>query len=244
GEVANALAFVLALALGAKDATASAAASALPTVVGPPIAPPAAPPVGPPATPSVPAEPPKPPLEERGSLWRVGAGAEVGKRGGFGVSTLIGSAFLEGRRVAQAPFGFTFRAGFSSVQTATRPDQNGATASSWWAGNFEACPLRVRVLERLSFLPCVAAEVGRLHVKGRPTSAPGSRDGEATVSWVDGLAGVRLELSLARWLALEVQGDLIVPFTRYRFEFKTDTPAYQVPGLALAGFAGLLAHFP
>jgi hypothetical protein len=239
-EVANALAFVLALALGTKEATASSAEPAPSAVV----APPPVPAVKEPPRASTAAQPTPRPAEERRSLWRLGAGAQVGERGGLGASTITGSAFLEARRVAHGPFGFTFRAGFSSAQTASRHDPNGTTNASWWAGNLEVCPLRLQLLGPLALLPCAGADVGRLRIKGSPSSAPGSSGDAASKLWVDGFAGVRLELSLARWLALEVQSDLLVPLTRYRFEFRPNTDAYRIPGLALAGLAGLAAHFP
>jgi hypothetical protein len=244
-EVANALAFVLALALGAKDATAPSDVPASPTVVEPPAAPPPVPSVNPPPMPSPP--PPLLPHElvapARRSRWRLGVGEQVGERSGLGAPTFVGAAFLEARRVAVSPFGFTFRAGFATAQTATHGDLNGTTEFSWWAGNLEACPLRLRVLGPLALLPCAVVDVGRLHVNGNPSS-PGSSSGKASRLWLDALAVARLELSLSRWLSLEAQGDLIVPFSRYQFEFKnTDAPTYPVPALAWGAFAGLAGHF-
>ena len=245
-EVANALAFVLALALSAKDASAPSEAPAPsetpapPAVVEPPSPVPSA---SPPPIPSPPAPPPKLAAPARRSRWRLAVGEQVGERSGLGAPTFVGAAFLEARRVAVSPFGFTFRAGFASAQTSTHPDLNGTTEFSWWAGDLEACPLRVRVLGPLALLPCAVVDVGRLHVNGSPSS-PGSSGGAASRLWLDGLAVARLELSLARWLSLEAQGDLIVPFTRYQFQFKNaDTPTYPVPALAWGAFAGLAGHF-
>ena len=239
-EVANALAFVLALALGAKEA----AAPSPPVTVAPVAAPPPVPPSKPPATLSAPEQAPKPALAERRSPWRLGGGAQVGERTGLGRATLVGTGFLEVRRIAVSPLGFTFRAGFSSAQTTTLTVANATTDVSWWAGKLEACPLRLRILESLAFLPCAATDVGRQRATGRPRG-PGSRSGTASKVWVDGLAAARLELSLARWLSVEAQGELIVPFTRYRFAFDPDTHvAYRAPLVATAALAGLTAHFP
>lgn len=244
-EVANALAFVLALALGAQDRTTPSVESAAPAVAAPPAAPPPVPALVPLAV-TASASAPPPPVTERPSLWRLGASAQFGERAGLGAPTLalVGSALLEAHRIAVSPFGFTFRVGFSSANIATRSDANGSADLSWWAGRLEACPLRLRAFDRLALLPCVAADIGRQQVNGSPRSGPGSRTGTASKPWLDGLTALRLELSLTRWLSVELQGELIAPFTRYRFAFNPDTLVYRAPGAATAAFAGLAAHFP
>jgi hypothetical protein len=243
-EVANALAFVLALALGAKELAAAPVVAPAPSATEPP--PPPAPPVSPPASAmSAPARPRQRPVPKQPSAWRLGLGVQAAERAGLAPrSVLVGSAFLQAARVLAPLPGIALRAGFAIAQSASVKDPNGTTDFSWWAGSVEACPLRLRVLGPLELRPCAAVDLGRLRVQGTPVPGPGSAGASASKIWADVLAALRLELPLSRWLSAELQGDLIVPLSRYQVAFNPEATVYQIPGLAGGGRLGLSAHFP
>jgi hypothetical protein len=236
-EVANAVAFVLALALTAQDPPAQPAWE------------PPSPPV-PLATPA-----PTPPLRsehalkreppQRSTAWGFGAGAQLGVRTGLGPTwTAVGAAFVEVRRPSTTPFTLTLRGSFADAQTITRIDRSGTTDLHWWAGRLEVCPVQVSLLAPLSLLPCVGGHVGVLTAAGRPRTGQGHQPSKL---WVDAVATLRLELRLVSWLSIQAQGEVLRPVTRYQFTFDDPNPVttvYQVPALAAASLLGIAAQFP
>ena len=243
-EVANALAFVLALALGTKDPPAAPAEATPAQTPATPEAATLPAPAAPAAPPVLVASPrlPEPPGQRRRSPWRFGGGIQLGARAGLAPSwLLVESAFVEARRVTTSPFAFALRAGFENAASSTVRDNNGTTDFSWWAGELEGCPAQLRLLQRLALRPCAGLHVGRLRASGHPTA------GVARVQsklWGDALAGLRLELALLPWLSLDLHAPMLLPFTPYQFVFNPNAPVYQVPRIASAGFLGLAGHFP
>jgi hypothetical protein len=242
-EVANALAFVLALALGVDDPAAVAAEPPNSTPEPPPPAAPVSPPkkITPaPAAAPRPHEPPRHPLR---SLWAFGGGVELGARAGLAPSwALVESAFLEARRASSSPFGLSFRAGFENMPTVSLSTVHGTTAFSWRAARLEACPVRLRLFPPLELEPCAGVHLGQVRGSGQPVGNGTARS--QSKPWFDGLAALRRELSVTRGLTLHVAGQVLLPFTRYLFAFDgPSTTVYQVPGVASAGFVGLAGHF-
>jgi len=223
-EVADALAFVLALALSEKDQPS------LPTH-----APGAASPSSPRLS--------EPRRELNRPHWRLGAGAQIGVRGGLSPELPVAEAL---HVVAQRPsvdsFGLELRLSFERAQSVSQLGDDAATQFDWWAGRFDVCPVALHPLNRLALRPCLGAHLGRVSGSGRPTRGT---PGEAAQIWADAVAAARVQLALLGKLTLEVQGDLIVPPSRYQFAFDSpDTTIYRVPSLAAAGFVGLVVLFP
>lgn len=244
-EVANALAFVLALALGAKDPEPAAQESAPESK---PEASPAPAPPPPPTAPvalSAPPRLPEPAGSPRRSAWSFGFGLQLGARAGLAPDwALVESSFFQARHESTAPFGLTLRLGFSNAQLDARQTANGSADFRWRTGGVEACPARLRLLKTLELVPCAGVHAGQLQVTGHPNPSAGER--VASKLWLDGLGALRLELAVFRWLSVGLEGQLIVPFTPYRFTFdssNTSVTVYQVPHLASAAFVGLAAHF-
>ncbi|HEY3255348.1 MAG TPA: hypothetical protein VGJ91_15420, partial [Polyangiaceae bacterium] len=141
-------------------------------------------------------------------------------------------------------FGFSVRAGVESARSITYLGPGGTTKFSWWAARLEGCPLRVRLLAPLELLPCAGVHVGRLGATGQPGSDVGASQ-ESTRTWVDGFAGLRLELALTPWLSLQAQAELLVPITRFQFVYENpETQVYQVPPMAGGALAGVEFRFP
>jgi hypothetical protein len=241
-EVANALSFVLALALGAKGAKgAKDARDARDPEAAPVAAPSMQPPSQPAASPRPVREPAKPaPAPRSKSRWRLGAGAQFGLRSGLGPSwTTLEAAFVEVRRVGIAPLTLTLRGSLTHAQTVT----NAVSDFSWTAGRLEACPVLVRVLNPVSLVPCLGGHMGVLHAAGHPAGAGQGRSQSRL--WLDGLVALRLEARLLPALSLQLQSELIVPFTPYEFGFQgSGAVVYRVPSVAAASLLGLAAQFP
>jgi hypothetical protein len=236
-EVANALAFVLALALTAKEPAAQPA-SEPPSPRSPPVTPTPAPPAL--SEQPLTREPP-----QSTGAWGFGAGAQLGVRTGLGpIWTTVGTAFVEVRRPSATPFTLTLRGSFADAQTITRSDRSGTTDFRWWAGRLEACPVLVKLFEPLSLLPCVGGHVGVLNGAGRPVTGQGHRPSKL---WLDAVTTLRLELRLVSWLSIQAQGELLLPVIHYRFTFDDPAPVtlvYQVPAVAAASLLGIAAQFP
>ena len=241
-EVANALAFVLALALGVDDSAAIAAEPPNTSPEPPPLAAPVSPAQKIP-TPAAAPRPPEPPRHPVRSLWTFGGGVELGARAGLAPSSaLVESAFLEARRASSSPFGLSLRAAFENMPTVSLSTVHGATEFSWRAARLEACPVRLRLLDPLALEPCAGLHLGQVQGSGRPVGNGTSR--RQSKPWFDGLAALRLELAVTRGLTVHVEGQALLPFTRYLFAFDgPSTSVYQVPELASAGFVGLAGHF-
>lgn len=241
-EVAPAVAFVLAYALAGREAEQAAPSTAPitePTTVQPSAATSSL------STTEVTDRGP-PSNRRAGSSWRFGVGVALGARTGLGpIWTTVEAARVEARRERdEDPLVLAFVASLLRDETITRIDRNGTTTFAWLAGRLDFCPVRLELQAWLSLLPCGGAHLGRLLATGEPLRGSGARGREVSKLWADAVLATRLELRLWRVLALEAQGELVVPLTTYRFAFDNpDTPVYQVPHVAAAGFVGLAVHF-
>jgi len=170
----------------------------------------------------------------------------LGVRTGLGPTwTPVEAAVIDVRRAGSEPLVLGLRASVVRAEPVTRLDRFGETYFSWLALRLDACPLELKLFDRLALQPCVGAHAGRITAAGQPSPAPGARGRSSRRTWYDATLAARLELRVLRSLYLEAQGDLIAPLTLYRFAFDNpDTAVYQVPGAAVAGFFGLGAHFP
>jgi len=226
-EAATALAFVLALALGGREAAPAGSASQ------------------PPLEAQLAPEPPAPTADRprtaadvapvRASWhWRFGVGVQLGARSGVGPSvTPVGGGVI------------ALRIAFLRAQPITYSDDAGTSSFKWLAGRVEGCLWSARFFAALSASPCLTSQVGRLTVTGEPEALPGAAGGSAAKLWLEAGGALRLELRVVKSLSIEAQGEALVPFTRYRFAFdRPDTLVYQVPPLAAGAFLGLAAHFP
>lgn len=185
-------------------------------------------------------------FEPRASRWRLGLGVQLGARTGLGpIWTPVESALLDVRLSGDSVVAPALRAAVVHAEPITRIDRVGSTEFSWLAARLEGCPLQLPLLAQLQLLPCLGTHAGRIVAVGQPSGAAAATGRRSQQLWLDVLGALRLELSLFRVLSLEAQGELLVPLTPYGFAFDNpDTPVYQVPRVAFAGFVGLGAHFP
>ena len=257
-EVARALSFVLALALGAEAPPLGAEAPPLGSEAPPLGQQPAISPAPVPTSPALPALPATREVPRAAPLhdalparsvsdartWRFALGGQLGLRTGLGPTwTTLEGAFLEVRHGGR--FKWAARGSFEHTQTVTRVDRYGTTDFSWTAGSAAACPRFIELGARWALVPCLGLHVGALRAAGRPAPLGGAQGRASSELWLDGFSELRLELTLLPALAVQLQGALIVPFTRYLFGFDGPfTPVYQVPALAGAGSLAVVALIP
>ena len=96
------------------------------------------------------------------------------------------------------------------------------------------CSFELPPASALSVSPCLGFELGAVTGSGADLPAPSTE----TRLWAAGDALLRARLQATEAWFLELDGALVLPFTRYNFVFREpDTQIYRVPTLALA--AGL-----
>jgi len=244
-EVAPALAFVLALALGKRpSAQAQTGNDTPPPPVRATLRRPAR--TTPPARPTEHTRARPFPQLTRTPTWAFGAGSELGLRWGLGpIWTFVESASVEAfERSPRRGVRWNVRASLSRSETISRVDRVGTTDFGWLAGGLELCPLQLSPVERLSAWPCAGIHLGEIRAQGRPAANAGAQGRDARAVWLDSFGELRFELGILPPLLLRAEGQLFVPLTRYRFAFDSpDTLVYRIPPVSGALFLGLVVHF-
>ncbi len=247
-ELAPALAFVLAYALGGAESAARdngvVTAASRKGDPAPPTAPSA--PAAVPAVTSA-AESDSEAFGPRDSaVWRGGVGVEFGARSGLAPSWVpLGGVAVELLRGKPAWPQLHVRASFLLARSVTYVDAVGETEFSWWAGRVDVCPLGVPLTRTLSLLPCLGGHVGRIEAAGQPDGMSVVSGATVKKPWFDALLSLRGELVLWNVLVLQARGELVWQLTPYHFAFDNpDTSVYDAPRFASAGFLGLGARFP
>ena len=103
---------------------------------------------------------------------------------------------------------------------------------SWATGRLEACPVFLVLAPRLSFEPCVAAEVGRLSARGADDVVENPVTAERW--WVAFGATLSLQWTGKVWFA-RAGGLLLFPATRDELVFRAPDQSVHQPKAALAG---------
>jgi hypothetical protein len=178
--------------------------------------------------------------------WRVGLGVQLGARSGVGPRfTPVEAAVLAMRGQDRRPWQVGVRIAFLRGQPITHSDAAGDSTFKWLAARVEGCFWSAALSRALTATPCLSTHVGQLTVVGAPEPLPGATGRRAAGLWLEAGGAVRLELQLVKALSLEMQGEALLPLTRYRFAFdRPDTDVYRVPPLAAYASFGLVAHFP
>lgn len=241
-QAANALAFVLALALGGREIaedTTSAGASPAPE------AEPSAPPSGPILLQPRAGADVAPARFRPAWRWRFDGGVQLGARSGVGPSwTAVEAGFLGLRGEHQARWGTRLRLGVLRGQPIRHSDRAGATTFEWLAGRVEGCASRL-LFEAFTVAPCLASHIGQLTAIGDPEALPGASGDRVANLWLEAGSALRLEWHVIPALSIELHGEALLPLTRYRFAFDgPDTPVYRIPSVAAGAYLGLAAHFP
>jgi hypothetical protein len=171
---------------------------------------------------------------------------QLGVRSGVGPRfTPVEAALVTLRAKHPNPWDLGLRIAVLRSQSIAQSDAAGDSTFDWLAGRVEGCFWSATLAPALSATPCVSTQIGQLTVVGAPEPLPGATGRRAATLWLEAGGGVRLELQLLEALSLELQGEALVPLTRYRFAFdRPDTHVYQVPALAASALFGLVAHFP
>jgi hypothetical protein len=227
GEVAPAIAFILALALNGQNETVSDSSAA---------------PANP--TPTIDVASGRGPASENDGDWGWGLGASVGTRAGIAPSwSLIEQVAVEMRAVSAAMFAPTFRIAVLRAEPVTKDDGVGTTEFSWIAARAAGCPFRFRLGEDPVLIPCAGLDLGAIGAAGRP-STPQGRAADTSSFWADVFGSLRLRFHVFGPVFGELETELVLPLTQYDFAFDPRTPIYGIPVVAAAGSAGLFVQFP
>jgi hypothetical protein len=228
-ELSAALAFVAALALGGEEA------EPMPNLPRAPVRT-----KDPPEEPAL--EPPPSVDIDLRLAWGIGVG--VGIRHGIAPTWANTEELdIELRSTADSPFAPTFRLGVVHAEPVMRVDRAGSTDFGWTAGRVSGCPFRVRPLTEIELRPCVGMDLGVIGASGVPSTVRG-RSGDTLSPWVDVFGAARLQLHLLGPLYAVGEAEVVLPLTRFTFEFDPGFPVYRVPAAAGAGLVGLLGQFP
>lgn len=204
-----------------------------PNAAGPP---PATPPPAPspePATASV-AQPPPP--------VRVALGAHGGVASAIApITAPFVAVHVDVGPLAR--FGPSLRAGGRYARSASVDGPSGAQAAFASATAFvEGCPLRLpapgatsAATSTLGLVPCAVLRGGVLTGVGSGFATAQS----ASTPWLDAAVAARLEALLGARIRLEIEGQVLFPFTRKRFLFDPDQVVFSVPAVGVSGEAGL-----
>ncbi|HKY39339.1 MAG TPA: hypothetical protein VJN18_25550 [Polyangiaceae bacterium] len=185
-----------------------------------------------------PARPRAPPPDRLVLAALAGGGMEtaVAPTPPLGVSVGL-EGFLD-RTSSWAP---SVAAGMFATTTSTHTTSEGEGQFRLFAGHVRACGWRLPIGAPFRLMPCLVVEAGSLYASGggavvnvRTPSMP----------WLAGGAVLRVQLDLARALALEASGGLKVLARRDRFVFRPGRLVYEVPRWSAGLGLGLSLRLP
>ncbi len=180
-----------------------------------------------------------PPYVEAPPRWRPGLGAHAAAFFAIAPEAAPGVlVFGELARTGGAAFSPALRLGLELARSPTLRIPTGTAAFSLVAGRLEACPTRLTA-GSLSLLPCLALEAGALRAGGTGTTYSTSVDRP----WVTAGLAARAEIAVSRWISLEAQGALTLPFIRDSFYLEPDITAHDVPAVGGTLGGGAALHF-
>ena len=220
-EVADALAFVVNLALDpGRDVTRAE-------------------PVAPPPAAEAPAATAPPPAS-RGARLRVSGAVHAGVTGAVPAGLQVSlPLFVE--LAAEAPTAGRWtpsvRAGFERGFGGSVAISEGAAQFTWTIGRVDACA-SWPATQTIHVGPCLGVEVGEIEAVGT-IAHPRS----ASPPWVAAGAVVRGRWAVDRSVFLELEGGAVFPLLRYTFDFDPQTLLYDVPPVGAKASAGLGVYF-
>ncbi len=236
-EVGSALALVAALALDPNARTeqlpahppSSAVASAPPeTAEAPAPAPPASSKPKPAANAGL-AAPLQRPAPGRDYVVWLGPAAAVAA--GYAPEPLVSAGLSLGARSLRPGFSPGLQLAALWGKTGTTGPEAAGGSFAWALGRFEACPVQLSLARRLTFEPCVAAELGQLSARG---ASVGITPVNAERWWFAAGATFSLHLSLGPWFA-RLGMLALVPATRDEFVFRDPNRSIHQAGAVLGG---------
>jgi hypothetical protein len=225
-DVAEALAFVLAVALeelAAPPLSTAAPSSAVPV-----------------EPPPVPARAPPPPPEPSRAL-RVAVGAQVGAQGALApdVSPTVG-AFFDATWQRVGAFAPSVRLLFEGARAPVVDVGTESARFTFLGASTYACPVRFgESLGTITLRPCVLAQVGVLSAAAE--GAPSVRT-ETRAWWAMG-AVARGRWDFAPPVGLEIELGALAPITRDRFLFQPATVVHDVPAVGGLARFGVVFEF-
>jgi hypothetical protein len=224
GEVAKVLALATALAIDPQASLSVEPDSdrAPPPPLTPPPTEPAPPHAAPP--PAAP-EPPQGP----GAPWLVAAGPSL--EAAVAPSVAFGGTLEFGWRPRRIGPISTAGLELTYLRTAEHHTQTAKSVFQYYYVRPALCSLALRWEEESGIAPCAGLEFGAVTGTGSHVPVASSH----TRLWAAGDLGLRLFQALGRQWFFELDGGIVLPFTRYDYLFTDpETHVYSVPGVASA----------
>jgi hypothetical protein len=214
-DLAQALAFVLGLAVVEE--------------YGQPALPPSPPPLPAPAE-CPPAATPPPAQYD---FW---IGADIGARTGIASEASFTEGAVFDWRSASGP---VVRVGVDRAEPTHTSTPQYAMQIAWTAARAEICPVYVEHREQLYVRPCAGLGAGSIRSTGTPTTATGASDTQSRL-WLEAAAALHVEFRPAPPVLIELGLHALLPLARYTFYFDNPyTQAHKTPPLAAAATLGL-----
>jgi hypothetical protein len=135
-------------------------------------------------------------------------------------------------------FAPSFRLAFVPTRTVTASNGVGSGHFQWMTGRLEICPFRFVLAPSVRARPCSRFDGGAI-------SASADLDGQANApsrSWFDLAFTGRIEWAVAGPIAVEVEAGVVVPLSKDRFFFQTNTEVYRFGNAGPVASAGLFAR--
>jgi hypothetical protein len=192
-------------------------------------------PASPPAPPPAPAEclPAPAPPPARSDFW---LGGDVGVRTGISSeASLTEGAVLDWRTAS----GRAVRVAVERAEPNRMSTPAYAMRISWTAARAEVCPFDLVRREWLDVRPCGALDAGSIRATGSPTTAQGTADSQTRL-WLEAGALLRLEARPVPAVSIELGIQALFPLAHYTFYFDNPyTQAHKTPYLAGGANLGL-----
>ncbi|AKV00584.1 hypothetical protein AKJ09_07247 [Labilithrix luteola] len=233
--VSTSLAVFMAIALAPSGAEPAPSAPPSPSV-SPPSPEPELPtsPVEPSSSPPAPQAPPRPSIAHRPSAhWTLGSGFRATYLNAPGAAW-GGRAFVDLTRTpARGGAGIAARLSWGWVDFSEHPARTGDVTFRLRTARVEGC---ARFTDgRFGLSPCAGIDLGSL----TGDTPELRRASSSSAFWSAATATLRGSFALTPWLSLELEGSLLVPFQRPRFE--VDEPlrtVYRPPAVLFEAGAG------
>jgi hypothetical protein len=117
-------------------------------------------------------------------------------------------------------------------------DSNRDASFTWVAGGIDLCPLRAVLGQAVELRPCVAAQGGSLHGRGRGVAEPIA----ASRAWWSAGASAHAAVRLSQYVGVDLSAAALLPFKEREFVFEAPQRAVaRTPTVSMAvGFGFFL----
>jgi hypothetical protein len=167
------------------------------------------------------------------------AGADLAVTSGVAPDSMVGaSPYVGWRATSTTVFAPSIRIALVRATSSTGAAPSGSAGFLWTVGRLDACPVAWAV-EHLRATACTRLEAGTLEAAGGNVQAPQTR----LRAWFAAGPLARLEWSFLGPVFFDAEATALFRATNDRFYFMPDTTIYQVPIVGLGAALGVGSNF-